>query len=245
MPPLDDADRVFDAQEDREPEQGNRVDILEQQQREEEPAETDFDEEKPSEVAHHFEVIAGLARAAFRGDDLEMVLTESEEISEDERHALSILTQVVRGRDERSTALIYAEERLELLNKVLAVLQPTLVMGLAPELGGMRDEYDELVEQVTELRDRLENLDSAQEEMFEQDRERADEAPDTDDKPDDKPADDSGADVAADAAKPSTLTGKPGEPAVEKPATPTTLTGKPNEPAVEKPAGKSTVWDGE
>jgi hypothetical protein len=241
MGQVDDADRAFDAQEEREPDKDNRVEILEEQQRDDDAAEADFDIENVPETIRHFEVITALSRAAFRGEDVDMMLEETDEISADERAALAILDDIVRGRDDKTDGLIYAEQRLELLNRVLAVLSPTLSMGLSPELAEFRDEYDDLVEQASELRDRLEKLDSAQEEIWEQDRERGGEAPDTDD----KPPDDSGADAAVDAAKPSTLTGKPGEPAVEKPSTPSTLAGKPGEPAVEKPKGKSTVWDGD
>lgn len=245
-------ERIVDPQEELEPGARDRVEVLEKEEREEEHAHADFEEEVPAQAAGHFEHMMRLLGAVFREEQVQ--LDDVEGISDHERGAIEVLQEVVRGKDLRSERIVYAEQRLEMLNHVLAVLQPTLAMALTPDLVGLRDQYDALVEEVTDLRDRLEKLDSAQEELFEQDRERFEEAPDTDD--DDKPDDD----AAAAAAEPDPekkkglldffrrkkdkpIGGPPTEPADPDAPRPSTLTGKPGEPAVEKKPTRSTLGD--
>jgi hypothetical protein len=247
-------ERIADPQEELEPAARDRVEVLEHAERDEEPAEADFDEQVPAYAAGHFELLMQALGAVFRDDELE--LAGQGEISADERVAIEALQEVVRGRDHREDRILYAEERLDMLNQVLAVLQPTLAMALTPELAELRDEYDAVVEEVSALRDRLENLDSAQEEIFEQDRDEAVEAPDTDD--DDDTPDDAKPDKAEKADKEDKkglldyFRKKKDKPAAAKPADEPTdpdapkkssLYGEPGEPAVEKPATKSTLGD--
>lgn len=213
--------RVVDPQEEQEPAAHDRVEVLEREERDEEHAEADFEEEVPAQAAGHYEQMMHVLGAVFRDQDVD--LEAIAELSVDEKRALEALREVVRGRDSIEDRILYAEERLGMLNQVLAVLQPTLAMALTPELTALRDEYDAVVAEVVGLRDRLESLDSAQEEIFEQDREKFAEAPDSDD--DDKPDADAkpDEDVEPDAPRKSTLFGEPGEPAVEKQPSKSTL----------------------
>jgi len=205
---------------EREPDAHDRVEELEQQQRAEDAAEADFDEERPEEAAEHFRGVFEAVSAIFRGATVDLdELTAG--LSDDERAAIAALQEVVAGRDPHTQGLVYAERRLALLNDALAVLQPALAQALAPELEGLREEYDALVEGVHDLRERLENLDSAQEEIWEQDRKKDEEAAkpepgDEDDKPDEEPEPDE------DEEKPSTLVG---------------------DDLPEEPEKKSTVWE--
>ena len=260
-------EQIADPQLEQEPQARDRAEVLEKEEREEEHAEADFEEEYSPEAATHFQQMVTLIGGIFRGDDVE--LEEQTELSADERLALEVLTEVVRGKDQRDERILYAEERLAMLNHALAVLQPTLAMALTPELAAARDQYDALVEDVTDLRDQLERLDSAQEEIFEQDREafvEAGEPGDTDDKPDGEEEKPEGGGGGAAGGVPANVTArkeddKKGlldffrrkkEKAAAKPAEPSapddpdaprrsTLYGEPDEPAVEKPQTKSTL----
>jgi hypothetical protein len=202
-----------------EPDAHDRVEDLEQQRREEDAAEADFDEERPEEAADHFRDVFTAVSAIFRGTTVDLeALTAG--LSDDERAAIAALQEVVAGRDPQTQGLVYAERRLALLNDALAVLQPALAQALAPELEGLREEYDALVEGVHDLRERLESLDSAQEEIWEQDRKKDEEEGkpepgDEDDKPDEEPEDGEG-------EKASTLYG---------------------DDVPEEPEKKSTVWE--
>jgi len=246
-------ERIVDPQEEQEAAARDRVEVLEREERDEEHAEADFEEEVPAQAAGHYEQMMHVLGAVFRDEDVD--LEAIAELSIDEKAALEALREVVRGRDSTEDRILYAEERLDLLNQVLAVLQPTLAMALTPELAALRDEYDAVVQEVVGLRDRLESLDSAQEEIFEQDREKSAEAPDTDD--DDKPDDDADAENQE---KPATekkglldfFRKKKDKPAEAKPpAEPdepgaprkSSLYGEPGEPAVEKKPTKSTLGD--
>jgi chromosome segregation ATPase len=235
---IDDKEQLApDIKRDAEP---DKVEALAAERHEEASAEAVVDvQDHLDDAAAHYGLIAGLLEQILAGEDIDEEHIAG--LTEDERDALDALESSVIGRDRKAQQIIYAEDRLDLLNRALAVLQPTLAVALVPELEAMRDKFDDLVVQVSELRDHLESLDSAQEEMFEQDRGKPEEvgAPtDTDDKPDEEDPDRMPGD-----GKPrrSTLVG---EPAVEKRPTPTTLTGKPGEPAVEKPVVPSTVYDG-
>jgi hypothetical protein len=171
-----------------EPDAHDRVEELEQQHREEDAAEADLDEERPEKAAAHFRDVFTAVSAIFRGATVDLdELTAG--LSDTERAAVAALQEVVKGRDLQTQGLVYAERRLALLNDALAVLQPALAQALAPELVGLREEYDALVEGVHDLRERLESLDSAQEEIWEQDRKKEEEEGkpepgDDEDKPD-------------------------------------------------------------
>jgi hypothetical protein len=202
-------------------------DVVEELQKEELPAQEQLDEHEPVEQkSTRYSTIVGLTKAAFEGVEIEDALERVEDLSVEEREALADLVDIVRGRD-RETRIVYAEQRLSRLNRVLAVLQPVLAVGLSPELADLRASYDGLVEDVTTLRESLEKLVDAQEEMFEQDRKLAEVTPE-DGAGDDEPAPDADADAEPEPELPSTLYGAPGEP---EPATPA--------------APRSTVWPAE
>jgi hypothetical protein len=245
-------ERIADPQEELEPQARDRVEVLENEEREEDHAEADFDEDLAPEAASHFEEVVAVVGAIFRDEDVDFHASEG--LSDDEQAALEVLQEVVRGKDHTEERMLYAEERLAMLNHVLAVLQPTLAMGLTPDLIGLRDEYDGVVEQVVALRHRLEQLDGAQEEVFEQDKEEVAEAPDTDDKPDDTAAEEP-AEKQEDKKRFTDFfrRKKPAPPSSKPPAPPrdpdddsprpSTLYGEPGEPEVEKPPFESTLGD--
>jgi hypothetical protein len=98
---------------------------------------------------------------------------EELELSRDERSALEVLQQVVTARGRRGS-FIYAETRLARLDRVLAVLQPALAVAFVPGAEALRDDLNAVVDQVDELRERLNGLDGAQEEyMFQETEEGA------------------------------------------------------------------------
>lgn len=225
--------------------QPDKVEALAQERRDEdgEHAVVDVEEDVGGAVAH-FTAVTELLQRILDGEDVDE--DHVAELTDEERDALDAMESAVLGRDRKSGTLIYAEDRLDLLNRALAVLQPTLALALTPALDEMRDRFDHLVVEVSELRDELVSLEDAQDELFEQDRGKPedvgvpDEPADTDEKPDGEPDEDEDKDGGT--QRPSTLTGKPGEPAVEPRPFATTLTGKPGEPAVEKPSVPSTVY---
>ncbi len=221
MTPGDEDERLLEPQQAADEERTDHAEQLEKQERDEHEADADFDEElEPEERAGHYREVMGRIHGIFRGDAFDLDALAG--FSVDERAALSALFEAVRGSElEDEGDMIYAEHRMTMLNQALAVLQPTLAMGLSPELSDVRESYDLLVEEVTGLRDMLLGLEDAQEEMFAQDREpeRA-EAPDTDDKPDDDQ------DKDKTAAKPKK--DKP-KPAAQKPAP--AAVPEPGEPA--------------
>jgi hypothetical protein len=190
--------------------------------------------ERESEARRHYRQIIGRVGAVLHGERLDQELDkEAPGLSQDEMLALELFQEAVTGRDRLSQRIVYAERRSRMLEVALATLQPTLSLAFSLELSDLRASYDEVVEQVGELRVQLDGLDAAEEELIGEQEQEA--APGEKPKPEDEPT------------KPedgeSTLEGKPGEPAVEKPAAPSTLYGKPDEPAVEKPAARSTTYE--
>jgi hypothetical protein len=96
--------------------------------------------------------------------------------------ALEALKTAVDGRDQKLDGFVYAEDRRALLEQALAVLQPDL--ALLQQIGGTA--FETLVKEVGELRERLAQLEEAQEEVEgTHEAETTAEAGDTDDKPDD------------------------------------------------------------
>lgn len=248
MQPEDDDERLLEPQEAADAEHEDHAQQLADQERDEDAAEADFEEEvEPEEKAGHYRDVMGRIHGIFAGNELDVDALQG--LSEDEKAALRVLAEAVKGTKlEDEGDMVYAEERLTMLNQALAVLGPTLALGLAPELAELRGQYDALVEEVTELRDKLERLGDAQEEMFQQDRDAAvAEAPDTDDKPDDDTTKDEVAEERKRKAKEAKQpTAPPPEPVPEpgQPPRPSTLAGKPGEPAVEQPPRPSTAYDG-
>lgn len=233
MTPGDDDERLLEPQQAADEEHQDHAEQLEKQEREENEAEADFEElDEPEERAGHYREVLGRIHGIFRGDEIDF--DELVGLSADEQAALSVLAEAVRGTElEDEGDMIYAEHRLVMLNQALAVLSPTLAIGLAPELADLRDSYDQLVDEVTDLRDRLESLGDAQEEMFQQDREAGlAEAPDTDDKPDDDDKDqDKDKEKAKDKASVKPKKDKPKPAAARKPPEAVPEPGEPARPS--------------
>ncbi len=92
-------------------------------------------------------------------------------LPEREAKALQALQDAVIGRS--STGLfVHAEDRRELLEQALAVLQPNLTSGSTSELGDVQMSLGALTESVGALRDVLGDLEDAQEEILGVDKDR-------------------------------------------------------------------------
>lgn len=108
-------------------------------------------------------------------------------LSDHEREALEFLQTIIDGRT-RSGAFVYAEQRLEQLNHVLADLQPLMSVGLVE---GLEQTLHEVVDGFDELRKELELLEEAQAELQHLAEEKAGDEDDDDDE-DDQGDDDQG-----------------------------------------------------
>jgi hypothetical protein len=133
------------------------------------------------------------------------------ELPEREAKALEGLQASVTGRTE-TNQFVFAEDRRELLEQALAVLQPNLTSGSTSELADLRESMAMLTRSVGELREALGDLEDAQEELLGEEKQAYEQAAAPDDK-DEKP--------------------KPSDPDAPRPAT--TLTG-PERPQPAKPA---------
>lgn len=139
-----------------------------------------------------------------------------------ETHALEALQAAVNGQDSVGE-FVFAEDRRALLEQSLGVLQQNVTHGDSEQLAELHAKFDELTARVTELRERLVNLEDAQDDLFDEKRQYEEEAVEDDGDKDDKPG------------TPATP-GKPGAPAKPgKPATP----GKPTTPGKPATPGKA------
>lgn len=103
--------------------------------------------------------------------------------------ALEALKTAVEGRDQKLSRFVYAEDRRTLLEQALAVLQPELA-----SLQDLGEPFQELIAQVGSLRERLDKLEDAEEELVEgRAKDAVVDESDSDDKPDDE-GDDEGDD---------------------------------------------------
>lgn len=145
-----------------------------------------------------------------------------------ETHALEALQAAVNGQDSVGE-FVFAEDRRALLEQALAVLQQNVTHGDPAQLAELHAKFDELTDQVGELRERLTSLEDAQEELLEEKSEqRAREPADEGDR-DDKPAE---------PAPPAYDPAAPERPAA--PELPSTLYG---DAAPEPARGPSTAYD--
>ncbi len=153
-------------------------------------------------------------------------------LTDHEREALGFLHNVVEGRTQTGR-FIYAEQRLEQLNLVLADLQPLLAVG---GMEGLDVTLGEIVDGIDHLRHELELLEEAQEEVRHEVEEKKGDEDDEDDKGDDGEADEA-------TAAGGSLTGEPT--AADGKAVPAPADGK-NPPAGEasKPGFFSRVFGG-
>ncbi|MCE9579282.1 MAG: hypothetical protein K8W52_39525 [Deltaproteobacteria bacterium] len=188
--------------------------------------------EVDTSVAHFFELSA-VIEALLHGDEIDVSALA---VGEHERAAIDYLVAAITGRDHGR--FVYAEDRLTMLNQALAVLQPVLAVGAVMSEIDAVDRYHALVTDVGELRDALDALSDAQEEVFAQDHPPP-LARDEDDTPP--------ADAGGDEPRPTTLVGDPEAVIVEQPTTlvggpealleerPTTLVGSPEVVLEERP----------
>jgi hypothetical protein len=203
---------------------------------EEEAAEELTEEEVAERTEIYFRVVEAMTQI-LEGDTDADLLTASQLLGDEERVALARFQEAVTGRVGGRDLL--AETRLADLGQALALLQPTLAIGLGLAGETALEQFHALVDRVDTLRGTLVALSDAQEELFEQDKARDERAPD------DEGDDDSDEDADNDddeAPRASTLTG---EPAAIREERPSTLSGRPGEPAVERPVQPSTVYDGD
>jgi DNA repair exonuclease SbcCD ATPase subunit len=124
-------------------------------------------------------------------------------LTDHEVEALEFLQTIIEGRT-RSGAFVYAEQRLEQLNHVLADLQPLMAVGL---VDGLEDTLHEVIDGFDELRTKLELLEEAQEEVrhLEGTQEEGAEDDEDDDDDDDADANDADENVGGDAEPKGTL----------------------------------------
>ena len=181
--------------------------------------------------SHHDDVLA-VVKAIFEERTSSMPALEELELSVQERSALEALQTAYGGRERRYNTFVYAEQRRELLEQALAALQPILALDVSAS-AELRENYDRMVEQVTELREQLVNLeDSQDDEMLQREvQKKAEESG-----AEDGDKDDDAEPVLDD--RPSTLSDGPAAP--EKTAATSSLF---DGPAVEAPVHRSTVLD--
>lgn len=125
-----------------------------------------------------------------------------------EMKALRYFEAAVKGRDVKSSQLVYAEDREDLLEQALAVLYPTLSHGMEDSALQLREQHDDLVDRVTLLREEIASKEDAQEDVIEA-RQRVLEADKADDDKDDDDAGDGEGDKDGDGdgdAKPKPAT---------------------------------------
>lgn len=173
--------------------------------------------------------------------------------------ALEALKTAFDGKDPRLSRFVYAEDRRTLLEQALAVLQPEIA-----SMQGAGRQFEDMISKVGTLREKLNVLEDAEEEIIEGSaRETAKTEGDTDDKPDNNDLDDPkkkrpgktkpGKKKPAEAAEDLSLTGpeRPhdklpttltGAEAKQEPKGPTTLTGA---EAKQEPKGPTTLTGAE
>ena len=129
--------------------------------------------------------------------------------------ALEALKTAVDGRSTDLGQFVFADDRRDLLEQALAVLQPDLTVGDDAAAQALHEELATLTERVGELRHKLTDLEDAQDELDLVPKEATAAASDADDKP--------APPVDPDAPRPATTLTGPELP--EPPAPATTLVG--------------------
>jgi hypothetical protein len=152
-----------------------------------------------------------------------------------EMQGLIALQEAVRGKSHDLGKYVYASDRRDLLERALAVLQPDLSRADSGTARELHAQLDDLMRRVGELREELEDLEDAQEELLEAYQKAELEAgtADAGDKPKPKPKP---VPSDPDAPRPATTLTGPERPEPPRPAT--TLTG-PDRP--EPPAPATTL----
>lgn len=136
----------------------------------------------------------------------EQIIVNDLRLPKRELRALEALKAAVDGRDSELDQFVYAEDRRTLLEQALAVLQPQIAD--LSQTGGLP--FEELLHKVAGVREKLNNLEDAEEEVQRHPEQTKGEEGDTEDKPKPQPGDDD-----------TSLTGEPRK--IDKPAS--SLTG--------------------
>lgn len=218
--------------------------LLEQREEEFEKGDAESYDEQVAETrveerSHHDDVLA-VMKAIFESRTESMPVLEDLELSVQERSALEALHTAYGGREGRYNTFVFAEQRRELLEQALSALQPILALDVSAS-SELRENYERMVDQVTELRERLVNLEDSQDDEMLQ-REAVKAAEEGSDEEDDKGDKDGEPEADADLAvgdKPSTLFDGPAAP--EKVAGKSSLSDGPA--VVETPAKRSALLD--
>ena len=197
------------------------------------------EEELPAPVVEAMEEASLKVRADLLGavrmilDGQELALS-SLDLPELEMEGLIALQVAVEGKSHDLSQFVYASDRRDLLERALGVLQPEFSRSDDGAAREMRAQLDNMVARVGELRERLLDLEDAQDELIEgRAKEGMEAAADTSDKPKPKPSD-------PDAPRPPTTLTGPELPEAKRPAT--TLTG-PDAPEAQRPATTLTGPD--
>ncbi len=174
-------------------------------------------EEAPATVRRYRSVI-GAVRAMMSRRRVD--LARLTDLSDEERDALAELREAIEGR--RNGNFYFAEDRLEALNEVLAVLQPILSVAMLPEAYELRSSFDRVRDEMNALRERLSMLDAVEDEQMRPDAEKKKDDEDDDDDDDDEDGEDGDEDgdddATADAAAPVSAKKKKKKPADDAPA---------------------------
>lgn len=198
-------------------------------------------ENRISARSHHDDVLA-VVKAIFEERTESMPALDELELSVQEKSALAALQTAYTGRETRYNTFVYAEQRRELLEQALAALQPMLALDVSAS-AELRDTYERMVEQVTELRENLLNLEDSQDDevlMREALKKEEQESADADQGDGDRDADADAASGEKTGEKKSALFDGPAAP--DKVAARSTLS---EGPAVPEPAAeKSSLFDG-
>jgi hypothetical protein len=196
-------------------------------------------EHRIDDRSHHGDVLA-MVKAIFEDRTESMPALDALQLSAQERSALDALGTAYGGREGRYNTFVYAEQRRELLEQALSALQPILTLDVSAS-AELRENYERMVEQVTELRERLVNLeDSQDDEMVQRETIKKTEEGSADEDDKDDKGDSTSALEPAPGDQPSTLFDGPAAP--EKTAAKSSLS---DGPAVVQPGQRSTLLDEE
>jgi ribosomal protein L7/L12 len=142
--------------------------------------------------------LLGAMRAILDGRELQLGALQ---LPQRELRALETLQAAKTGRDPKLDTFMYAEDREEMLEQALAILQTNLDGRFAHQLDELRGSFEQVVADVADLRRELHHLMDAEEEL----RPHAPAVTKAEGDSDDKPDDDAEAEDGE--PKPSSLSG--------------------------------------
>jgi hypothetical protein len=108
----------------------------------------------------HRTLLLAAVRAIFEHKQLQI---QQLHVSSREIAALEALRAAIEGKDSKLSQFVYADDRRDLLEQGLAILQPNLTHGDADNLAWL---YSEMQERVAVLRDELSSKSDAQDELM-------------------------------------------------------------------------------